>query len=88
MILQMGPMLVLAGLSGGWLAENLMMRGGNGLIMDMVLGLGGSILGGAIVLALIAGPVGMFTMFAVGFVAASSLIMVQRWCWRSASYPR
>ncbi len=85
MILQMGPMWVLAGLSGGWLAENLMTRGGYGLIIDMVLGLAGSVLGGWIVLALASPPIGMFPMFGVGFVAAGSVIVVQRLCWCRAA---
>jgi uncharacterized membrane protein YeaQ/YmgE (transglycosylase-associated protein family) len=85
MILQMGPMWVLAGLSGGWLAENLLRRGGYGLIIDMVLGLGGSLAGGWIVLALAPPSVGMLAMLAVGFAAAGSVIVVQRVCWRSVS---
>ena len=85
MILQMGPMWVLAGLSGGWLAENLITRGGYGLIIDMALGLCGSIAGGWIVRTLTPFGGSMPAMFVVGFVAASSLIAVQRVCWRSVS---
>ena len=85
MILQMGPMWVLAGLSGGWLAENPMTRGGYGLIIDMALGLGGSIATGWIVLTLTPFGGSMPAMFVVGFLGASSLIAVQRACWRSTS---
>jgi len=55
------------------------------LIIDMVLGLGGSLAGGWIVLALAPPSAGMLAMLAVGFAAAGSVIVVQRVCWRSVS---
>ena len=48
-IVQMGPMLVIAGLIAGWVAEAASRAGGYGFIVDMVLGLIGSMVGGAIV---------------------------------------
>jgi uncharacterized membrane protein YeaQ/YmgE (transglycosylase-associated protein family) len=52
-IMQMGPILVLAGLIAGWMAEAASRAGGYGFIVDMVLGLIGSMIGGAIVWVLI-----------------------------------
>jgi uncharacterized membrane protein YeaQ/YmgE (transglycosylase-associated protein family) len=48
-ILQIGPMLVLAGLIAGWVAEAASRAGGYGFILDMVVGLVGSVIAGAIV---------------------------------------
>jgi len=73
------------GLRGGWLAENLITKGGYGLVVDMVLRLAGSVLGGGAILALVSPPIGMFPMVAVGFVAAGGVIVVQRLCWRRAA---
>ena len=46
LVLPMGPMLILAGISAGWLAECLLHRRGHGLVVDMGLG-GGTSFGGA-----------------------------------------
>lgn len=78
---QMGPMWVLAGLSAGWLAENIITRRGYGLIVDMGLGLGASIVGSWFVLALSGLPVGMVAMFGIGFVLATSVIVARRISW-------
>jgi hypothetical protein len=80
-IVQMGPMWVLGGLSAGWLAENLMIRRGYGLIIDMGLGVGASLVGGGVLLALAGLPGGMVAMFAVGLVLATGVIVVQRLYW-------
>jgi hypothetical protein len=85
MILQMAPMWVLAGLSGGWLAENFLTKGSYGLMIDMALALGGSVAAGYIVLVLTGDALGMLGMFALGLIAAGGVIIAQRWCWRSAS---
>jgi uncharacterized membrane protein YeaQ/YmgE (transglycosylase-associated protein family) len=83
-ITQMGPMWVLAGLSAGWLAEHILTRRGYGLIRDMGLGLGASIVGGGLFLAFSRLSVGMFAMFVVGFVVATAVIVAQRVCWPPA----
>jgi hypothetical protein len=80
-IVQMGPMWVLGGISAGWLAEASMYRLGYGLVVDIGLGVGASLAGGAVLLALAGLPAGMFVMFAVGFVLATGVILVQRLCW-------
>ena len=87
-ITQMGPMWVLAGLSVGWLAEHILTRRGYGLIPDMGLGVGASIVGGGLFLAFSGLSVGMFAMFVVGFVVATGAIVAQRLCWRPAPEAR
>ena len=84
-ITQMGPMWVLAGLGAGWLAEHIITRRGYGLIPDMGLGVSASIAGGGLFLAFSGLSVGMFTMFVVGFVAATTVIVAQRLWWSPAA---
>jgi uncharacterized membrane protein YeaQ/YmgE (transglycosylase-associated protein family) len=83
-ITQMGPMWVLAGLSAGWLAEHTLTWRGYGLIRDMGLGVCASLVGGSLFLALSGVSVGMFAMFVVGFVGATTMIVAQRLCWPPA----
>lgn len=83
-IVQMGPIWVLAGLSAGWLAETSMIRRGYGLVVDMGLGVGASLVGGGVFLALLGLPAGMFAMFVVGLVLATSVILAQRLGWPRA----
>jgi uncharacterized membrane protein YeaQ/YmgE (transglycosylase-associated protein family) len=84
-IVQMGPMLVLAGLIAGWVAEAAARAGGYGFIVDMALGLIGSVVGGSIVWVLISGDVGMPAMLAIGCGGAALAIVTQRRFWRSAT---
>jgi len=77
-IVQAGPMWVLAGLSAGWLAETLLTRRGYGLVADMGLGVGVSLVGGGAFLALSGLPAGMLATFVVGFVLATGGIVAQR----------
>ena len=83
-VAQMGPMLILAGLAAGWMAEAVSRARGYGLIPDMVLGLVGSVAGGTIVWFLISSEGGMVTMFLIGCTAAALIIIAQRTLWRSA----
>lgn len=83
-IAQMGPMLILAGLVAGWIAEAVSRARGYGLIPDMVLGLVGSVVGGAFVWLVISREAGMVTMFLIGCAAAAVMIVAQRSFWRSA----
>src|SRR5574341_1653789 len=82
---QMGPMWVLAGLGAGWLAEHIITRRGYGLIPDMGLGVSASNVGGGLFLASSGLSVGMFAMFVVGFVVATTVIVAQRLCWPPAT---
>ena len=83
-VAQMGPMLILAGLAAGWLAEAVSRARGYGLIPEMVLGLVGSVAGGGIVWLVISSDAGMVTMFLIGCGAAALTIIAQRSFWRSA----
>jgi len=83
-IVQMGPMLVLAGLFAGWVAEAASRAGGYGFILDMVLGLIGSVVVGSIVWILISSDIGMPAMLMIGCGGAALAIAAQRRLWRSA----
>jgi uncharacterized membrane protein YeaQ/YmgE (transglycosylase-associated protein family) len=70
---------VVVGLVGGWLAQFFMKDGGYGLMGDVLLGVGGSFVGGWLFYMLgIAPGSGWFAMVAVAFVGAVSLIFAQR----------
>jgi uncharacterized membrane protein YeaQ/YmgE (transglycosylase-associated protein family) len=82
-IAQVGPMLILAGLGAGWAAETLSRAGGYGLIMDMVVGLVGSVVAGAVVWVLTSTDAGMVGIFLIGCAGAALAIVAQRGLWRS-----
>ena len=83
-IAQMGPMLVLAGLTVAWLGQvsSLIRRHGRGLLPDIVLGLIGSVAAGLLVRATLSAGAGMLGMFAIGAAGAVLAIMAQRRLWR------
>jgi uncharacterized membrane protein YeaQ/YmgE (transglycosylase-associated protein family) len=84
-IVQMGPMLILSGLIAGWVAEAASRAGGYGFIFDMVFGLIGSVVGGAIVWVFISSDIGMPAMLVIGGGGGAALaIAAQRRLWRSA----
>jgi uncharacterized membrane protein YeaQ/YmgE (transglycosylase-associated protein family) len=77
-IAQMGPMLILAGLVTGWMAETLSRVGGYGFKSDMVVGLIGSVIGGTVVWVFVSTGAGMPGMFLIGCAAAVVAIVAQR----------
>ena len=77
-IVQMGPMLVLAGLMMGWLAETTWRTGGYGLLSDIVVGLAGSLLGGVAFWVAISSQVGMVAMVVIGSGGGGLAIAAQR----------
>src|SRR5512138_3391055 len=83
-IVQMGPMLVLAGLIAGRVAEAASRAGGYGFIFDMVFGLARSVVGGAVVWVFISSDIGMPAMLVIGCAGAALAIAAQRRLWRSA----
>jgi uncharacterized membrane protein YeaQ/YmgE (transglycosylase-associated protein family) len=83
-VVQMVPMLVLAGLIAGWVAEVVSRADGHGFIRDMVLGLVGSVVGGAAVWVVISSEAGMLAMFLIGCGGATLAIVTQRRFWPSA----
>ena len=78
---QLGSMWVLAGLGAGWLAETFVHRRGYGLITDLGVGVGASLIGGSAFGAFFGLPVGMLNMVFLGLVMAASGILAQRVCW-------
>jgi uncharacterized membrane protein YeaQ/YmgE (transglycosylase-associated protein family) len=75
-------MLVLGGLVAGLLAGYFIKGGGYGLRWDVILGLGGGIVGGWIFQALGVSPgAGLVAVAVVAFVVAAILIAVQRKIW-------
>jgi uncharacterized membrane protein YeaQ/YmgE (transglycosylase-associated protein family) len=84
-IIQMAPMLVLAALMTGWVAEAASRAGGYGLRVEMALGLVGSLAVGGTLWAVISRDAGgMLVMFLVGSGGAALAIVAQRAFWRSA----
>jgi uncharacterized membrane protein YeaQ/YmgE (transglycosylase-associated protein family) len=81
-IVQMGPMLILAGLAVGWIAEAVTRAGGYGSTSDMALALVGSAVAGLTVWLGTSGGAGMATMFLIGCGGAVLLIAAQRSMWR------
>lgn len=86
-LIQMGPMLALAGLFVGWLAETLHRPGGYGFLNDVMVGLAGSVMAGVLFWTVISTQVGMAPMFVIGAGGAALAIIVQRRFWRSARSP-
>jgi uncharacterized membrane protein YeaQ/YmgE (transglycosylase-associated protein family) len=84
-IIQMGPMLIIAGLAAGWVAETLARAEHSGFIRDMVLGLIGSVVVGATFWVTISSEVGMLAMFLIGCGGAALALVAQRMFWRFAS---
>jgi uncharacterized membrane protein YeaQ/YmgE (transglycosylase-associated protein family) len=83
-IVQIGPMLVLAGLLAGWVAETVSRADGYGLIHDFGLGLVGSVLVGAAVWVTVSSDAGLVAMFLIGLAGAALPLVAQRTFWRSA----
>ena len=83
-IARVAPMLLLAGLMAGWMAEAVSRAGGYGLMRDLALGITGSLIGGVMAWGAISGPGGMVTMLLIGCGGAALLITAQRSFWRSA----
>ena len=83
---QMIPMLVLAGLTAGWLAEAVSRAsraGSYGFIPDIGLGLVGSVIAGSLVWNAISSEGGMLAMLLIGGVGGALAIIAQRTFWRS-----
>ena len=82
MTLEMFATSILVGLIAGWLAGSIMKGGGYGLLGDINLGLGGSMLGSLIFQVLGVSPeAGWLGMIVVGFAGAASVIFAQRKVW-------
>ena len=85
-VARIGPLLVVAGLAVGWIADGVARAGGYGLLRDLGLGLAGSVLGGLTVWSVIPSGVGMATMCHAGSAGAVIVITGQRGFWRSMGF--
>ena len=82
-IAQMLPMLILAGLVVGLIAEVVLRAGGRGLLPDLGVGLVGSVILGAIVWMALYDGGGMLGMLLIGGTGGALAIIAQRTLWRS-----
>ena len=82
-IARLGPMLILAGLLIGLTSETVSRARGYGLMTDMVIGLVGSVLVGAIVWVGVSHAPGMLWMFLIGSAGGALAVVAQRALWRS-----
>ena len=90
MTLEAFELAIIVGLVAGWLAGFVMKGGDYGLVGDVLLGIGGSIVGSWVVRTLgIASGGGWFAMVAIAFVGAVLLIaahrIAQRMLWPARS---
>ncbi len=77
---------VLGGLLASGLAGCVLKRGGYGLITDVGLGLGGSLVASLVLRALEVSPeAGLFAMVVVAFIGAAGVLVVQRTMWRTSA---
>jgi uncharacterized membrane protein YeaQ/YmgE (transglycosylase-associated protein family) len=83
-IIQMSPMLILAGLMAGWVAQTFSRADRYGFIHDMVFGLIGSVIGGAAIWVVVSSNAGMLAMLLIGCGGAAIAIVAQRIFWRSS----
>ena len=84
---QMTPLVLSAGLMTAWIAEVTSRAGGYGFVLDLILGLLGSGVGGAAVWVLGFNDSGMIAPLASGFGGAALVIFTQRTLWRSTRWP-
>jgi uncharacterized membrane protein YeaQ/YmgE (transglycosylase-associated protein family) len=66
---------IVLGLIAGWIGSNIVDNGGKGPVLDMVLGIIGAVVGGAIFNALGAVPVTGFNLYSL-FVAVVGAVIV------------
>jgi hypothetical protein len=74
-------MLVLAGLTVGWVSEAARPAGGRGFLADLGIALVGRITGGGIVWGGISTALGMLAMFGIGCGGGTLAISVARAVW-------
>ncbi len=86
MNLSMFVMSVVLGLFSGWLAGIAMKGGGYGLLWDVVLGLGGSVVGAGIFQTLVASEAGSGATSITAFVGAALVIVAQRKIWPAPAH--
>jgi uncharacterized membrane protein YeaQ/YmgE (transglycosylase-associated protein family) len=89
LIMLAAPMLVLAGIACGWMAESFSPTGGFGLRGDMAVGFAGSV---ALAVALHGlnwfSGAGLFVTFLIGVTGAAAVLVGQRALWRTLGLAR
>ena len=80
-VVQMLPMVAIAGALVAWLAQIPKTNRGYGFLADMALGIAGSVGAGALVSKAVTGDGGMIVMFCVGIVGAIVVLAAQRRMW-------
>jgi len=83
-VVQMFPMVAIAGLLVAWLAQIAKTNRGYGFLPDMALALAGSVGAGALIATVVSGNAGMIVMFWIGIVGAIIVIVAQRRLWGAA----
>ena len=83
MTLQTMLIIVGVGLSAGWLASLIMKNGGNGLTGDMMLGVGGGLVGIWLLSQFAIGPrADLVVTLAITVAGAVVLLVAQRMLWQ------
>ena len=82
-VIQMGPMLLIGALTMGLIAEAGWRPGGYGLLGDLMTGLAGGLIAGAIAWLVSSVPPGMIAMVVLGGVGGGLAIVGQRTLWRA-----
>jgi uncharacterized membrane protein YeaQ/YmgE (transglycosylase-associated protein family) len=80
-IVQMLPMVAIAGVLVAWLAQVPKTNRGYGFMPDMALAVVGSVAAGALIALGVTGDAGMIVMFWGGVVGATVLLGAQRRLW-------
>ena len=82
-VIQMGPMLLIGALTIGLIAEAGWRPGGYGLLGDLITGLAGGLVVGAIAWLVTSVAPGMIAMVVLGGVGGAVAIVGQRTLWRA-----
>ena len=84
LIAYLAPILALAGLTCGWIADTMLPARGYGLRGDMGLGFAGSLaLAFVLYISTGLGGVGLLPAFLIGFAGAAVVITAQRTFWQN-----
>jgi uncharacterized membrane protein YeaQ/YmgE (transglycosylase-associated protein family) len=67
---------IVLGIIAGWIGSNIVDNGGKGPLLDMVLGIVGAVVGGAIFSALGAVPVTGFNLYSVFIAVIGSVVVL------------
>ncbi len=79
-------MSIVVGLFAGWLAGIAMKGGGYGLLWDVILGLGGSVVGAWIFQTVVALETGSGATSITAFAGAAVVIVAQRKIWPAPAH--